>query len=228
MPDVREKVITLRVTSDALTVFAARMARKLPRLERLAMFGEWAPGLFHLGAADIFLYLTTFTSVTYLQLSTAHSLTAITFGRLICALPGLSHLSCRDLAFSARSGLISGSFLMRRKPVTDLELIRSDDVAEFFATSKMAVSLTRISFVGRVSQSLRQMLLASESLQSLILTIPDLGPDVILQDNTNLEALTVNRQYLSEWTNLLFPAAQSLRLSHVHLVCRDPLTLAIS
>ncbi|CCM02301.1 uncharacterized protein FIBRA_04391 [Fibroporia radiculosa] len=76
------------------------MTRKLPQVEVLHI-NYLEVGSVHANAADVFLYLTAFTSITHLILG-SHFPSVTVFARLLCALPRLSRLTCSGITFATR------------------------------------------------------------------------------------------------------------------------------
>jgi len=107
-------------------------AGKMPRLEKLVLVQDtsfharpaWKPGDMHV---DLFLHLSTFTSITYLHLDNVRFPSVQIFGRLLSALPGLTTLHCYHVEFDAHE-YNPGAFLRRPRKLANLILSPSHDL----------------------------------------------------------------------------------------------------
>ncbi|CCM06146.1 uncharacterized protein FIBRA_09619 [Fibroporia radiculosa] len=203
-------------TLEPLGPFAVTMAGKLRRLEDVHVGStEWKPGMVHADAANVFLFLSTFTSITKLTMSYVKFPSVATFGRLICSLPRLSLLTLFWVSFTTK-GYKAGTVLSPKDFV--LEQFSSndcDDAADVFDclhATRIATKTRKLTFGlfqnlytsnGLISRRIQQLLEASgELLTSIHLTFyfgvtPDFTELVSFKHNTKLEILTLD--LVSEW-----------------------------
>ncbi|CCL99756.1 uncharacterized protein FIBRA_01778 [Fibroporia radiculosa] len=236
---------------DMLSAFATRMVRKLPQVEELELLPDetpstvkWSPGMFNANTADVFLYLSAFTSVTRLSLFHVQFPSPVIFARLICAFPRLSHLSCRWVQFLNFDSHSSRELrLHHRLPgvkcptgltLTHLRLESQDidDVVDVLIATTIGTTVKHVGFpdgINTLDAGCKQRLVevAGESLSSMhIGNVSSTRTTLNFKRSTNLQGLSFTVQHgdtaAIEWLcNILSDSVSEdkvLKLSKVMIV----------
>lgn len=123
-------------------------AGKMPHLEGLSVsferFGTWKSGEMHM---DVFLHLSTFTSVTRLSLTGIIFPSVQTLNRLLSALPSLASLECMWVKFKTHD-LRLGASLRRPRNLATLKLgidgVALRGLSRLLVETEMAYTLKEI------------------------------------------------------------------------------------
>ncbi|CCL99879.1 uncharacterized protein FIBRA_01904 [Fibroporia radiculosa] len=193
---------------------AVRMAGKLPQVETLTLscdrsihsyFCDWDAGQLH---THVFLHVrVAFESVTTLDLFEVRFPSAMVFGRLVCALPRLTSLTCELVEFKQPSVAPSpGPSLLRLGAVN---LADSPHIVDFLLETRAGAFLRHITYSGSVEACSRLVAVAAPSLSSLHFTParykfqvnhdPESSPD-LLPDLMPAQALCVLSVSLSPYS----------------------------
>ncbi|CCM06453.1 uncharacterized protein FIBRA_08717 [Fibroporia radiculosa] len=176
---------------------AVHMAGKLPHVETLEpnfpwRHRDWEPGQLH---PQVFLHVrVAFESATTLRLARLTFPSAVVFGRLLCALPRLTSLTCGHVKFTNPGGVPGPVPSSLRLATVDLD--SSDDVIGFLVETRAGAFLSHVVVrrSGDLEACSRLVAVAALSLSSFQFRINWFDRDDLLPDLTpaqNLCALSV-------------------------------------